>query len=61
MDREAVTWFQKIYPRARYDPAWPTARPIDLVQVRGEAAVGAGSGKTVSLSCDQGATKGERL
>ena len=33
LEREAVSWFTVIYPRTRA-PGWPTARPIDIIQVR---------------------------
>lgn len=36
LEREAVSWFTRVYPRAAQDPAWPTARPIDLIQVGAE-------------------------
>ena len=34
LEREAVSWFTRMYPRTRA-PGWPTARPIDIIQVRG--------------------------
>lgn len=36
VEREAVSWFTRVYPRARHDPAWPGPRPLDIVQGPGE-------------------------
>ncbi|GLC61317.1 hypothetical protein PLESTB_001742800 [Pleodorina starrii] len=35
IEREAVSWFSKVYPRATRSD-WPTARVVDLVQAPGE-------------------------
>ncbi len=32
LEREAVSWFTHMYPRTQL-PGWPTARPIDIIQV----------------------------
>lgn len=32
LEREAVNWFHHVYPRTQ-EPDWPTARPIDVIQV----------------------------
>lgn len=32
LEREAVSWFTRMYPRTQA-PDWPTARPIDIIQV----------------------------
>ena len=33
LEREAVSWFSRVYPLTQ-QPGWPTARPIEIVQVR---------------------------
>lgn len=33
LEREAVSWFSNMYPRARR-PGWPVARPLNIIQVR---------------------------
>ena len=32
IEKEAVSWFTRGYPRTQRDD-WPTARPIDIIQV----------------------------
>ena len=32
VEREAVSWFGKVYPRTRA-AEWPAARPMDIIQV----------------------------
>jgi hypothetical protein len=42
LEREAVSWFTHLYPRARHDPAWPGPRPLDAIQVRTVCSARAG-------------------
>ena len=37
LEREAASWFAKVYPRTR-GAAWPSAAPIDIIQVLPRAA-----------------------
>ena len=32
LEREAASWFTQMYPRTQA-PGWPTARPVDIIQV----------------------------
>ena len=33
LEREAASWYTRMYPRTQA-PDWPSARPVEIIQVR---------------------------